>query len=890
MSIIDGQRNQKGVQRFGTEWAGTLAAGDGCLVYHTNGTVYSIFAVNFLNTVIQRRLFMSWSTDGGVTWTAPVQLTTGNFDDEPTAIQLDTTSTSSLIGVVYNSATTPFASGTVSKVLHRFTVDTSGVVQTPFDSLSVSGEFLSPNLVKIAAGFAVFMRDLGPNPGVSVTTNSIFTNNSWTTATAAGPGNFFGASTNSILDLSVTRMANGHLCLVGCVRTALDGSASVGSLGQNINGTVRADVMTSFSSDDGSTWSTPQNLTSYSGTPKLDMIGIATAITAQGFDLSDGTVVIGFQEGIASQVINTSTTLALPASPGFMQTALYHATHNMLILCCDSTFGGDGGILIYDLTNQTRTRLFTSSTPALWVNKCQDIALSFDDKYLAVASNGSLDIIDTTDPSPANWTVNGIRDTSIPASKGTNMARAKFEATGYNLFIAYGGAPAAGGGWGFKIDASNTAGGITDLQYSAVGFTAILNYWLRNNGSIIIAYNANIESVSQSSGLSQYSTTLTGYSMIDLLYDSITGETIAALSFSGPGVSDTGIARIHDSGSVFSVGTFFTTPSSTHTSNPATMGWVGGWSQYYPGIGVMLSSSGSGSNTRREFYSFTEQTLYGPVNVQNWTDGNELFVNDPGRRFPDIQKGGQWAIQMGSSVVSLNQMKKRGRIRWAIYPYNASTKQLTTAGVDFFDLLNIVRLDPTSPLSIKRFALARDNTDLIYGFYSRWDFSRTTQIMTALNGTVEPDAFKLFARARILKHESNNLQSKARIRQTYNQTLEMKSRIVFAQCVMMKARIVPITTVDLQMRANIKASKQSTLLVQYDVAAARQAHMRLSFTAQTGYNTVQTLGMGARVASVQRQRFTGYFLVSGQQLVTNIGFSNTGGAQQTTTMRAFIRA
>lgn len=885
MSILDLQRNQKGIQRLGTEWANLHAPGDGCLVYHTNGTIYSIFARNYNNQVIERRLYMSWSTDAGVTWTAPVQLTSGKFDDEPTAIQLDTGDTNSVIGVVYVSATTPATNSVPAKTLRRFTVDTSGVVQTPFDSLSVAGDFQSPCLVKIAAGFMVVLRDSQISPSLRYTTNTVFTNNSWTAASTLGSTNFLGASTNQIVDVSVTRMPNGHLCLIACARTALDGSSAIGQLGSNVlAGTVRCDVFAVFSDDDGATWGTPQNLTNYSGTPKFDLVGISTAISGIGVGLSDGTVAVAFQESIASQVINSSTSLAMSASPGFFQTAVYHATHNMLILCCNSAFGGDGGLLIFDLTNQTRTRLHTASTPALWVNTCQDLALSYDDKYLAVASNGSLDILDTTDPNPNNWTVTGIRTTSSPATLSDNMLRAKFASGSYTLFVAYGSNPSSANVWGFKIDASSPGSGITNLKYAQSGFSVPIDFYLRGNGSILIAYSNYIDSVSQSTGLFLYSTQFTSYSWVGVLYDEATSSILIGGSIS----SDLAWWKVTDTGSAFTLGTGFYTPTSTTKSDPAIQGVAANWAQVVPGYGAILNSEGDGGYQRKDFYSFPEGTFYGVVHNQSWNFQNEYHVTNPGRRFPDAIKSDAWLLQLGTNTVAANHISKRGRLRWTIFTYNSGTKQLNTSGVDFYDMLNTLRLDATSPLSIRRFGMIADSSDQLYTFLGRYDLHRSSQLLAALNGTVEPDAYKLQMRARILNTYTQTFTARARIRQTYTTTLDSRARIVFAQCLKMQARIVPISTETLQMRARIIGAKRKSLLIDYDVAADKQLRCRMTFFVNNGYNTSQTIGMGARIAPVYRRRFTGYFLVSGQRLETGIQFGNYVSYRQTLAAKAFI--
>lgn len=886
MSILNSQRSQKGIQRLGTEWVNQHIGSDSCIVRHTNGKMYSIFARNFLDGVIERRLYTSWSSDGGVTWSAPLQLTAGYLDDMPTAIQLDLNDTASNIGVVYRSSNVVVTNGaTPSVLMRRFTIDVDGAVQTPLDSIGAgTGVYAHPSLVRIAAGFMIIAHDLQPNTIIRYSTNTVFENNSWSAFAQLGPQNFFGASTNQVIHAHAFNLASSHIGVVGCVRTSLDGSTSaIGSVLSSIMaGNLRSDVFVAFSSDEGANWGSPQNLTNYSGTPALDLVGIESAISAKGIEMSDGSVTIAFQEGKNGQFCNVSTSLAFPASYGLINSVTYNPVHDHLLVGVSST-SGTGGLIVYDLANQTRTILNTSSTPALWSANIKDLAVSSDGKYLAVASDLSLDIVDMTDATIANWTVTGLRTTSSPATRVNNIIKVMFDSSGYSLYAAYGptGAGVAGV-WGLLVDASSPTA-ITDLLSGSVNLTITDFFVTPSKLYIFSGSSGKIGATSKTTGLALYDTAFASTSFSVGAYDDVNGEIIANFSVG----ANKGVQRYLDTGSAFTLDATYYSFDSAAPTTPCSIGAGGGGTYRIAGSGVIFTLTPQGGYYLTEFYSFGDRTLEGPVIVPSYTDANLPFSIAHNAISRPI-KSKTWLPFFYQNGFMLAPITHMGRLRWGVFTYNSSTKQVNSA--DFYDALNFTRFDSTTPYNLRQFGVGRDANDQVYFSVNRMDLTRSSTQIAVFNGTIEPDAYKAYARARILNTYTVNIQGRARMQVTGNQTVDTKGRIVLAVCVQARAHIVPVVTQQLTARARIYGVKASTLPITYSVQQAMSISMNMRFFTNNGRRSLVTGTARASIVGVYNQRFYGSFIVSGapSSSIMKFDFAGTTRQEKTLDVRAFV--
>jgi hypothetical protein len=851
MAVIDLERNQKGIQTLGTEFQDLVAAGHGCVIAHTNGYTYCVFARNYSNAVDERRLYISKSTDNGVTWSAPTQLTSGNWDDNPSGIQLDTSSTTSDIGVVFTRATDPVTIN--SCTLTRIGIDQSTLaLTTPVDPITGSPTGLKyPSLVKVAAGYKIFSITAvyASSADVSVYSNSDFTTNTWTGSTLA---TFWGSSTLNPFSLRVKRLANGDLAAISVVRTALNGATTQGP-GNLPRAIVRTDVYVAFSADDGATWSAVQNLTNYSGTPSLDLIGLTVALDADLTQLSDGTVVVAYQEGITPQYVDSNTTLVLPSNVGNVTCAVYHSGKNYLILGCDDTT--NGGLYIFDLTGQTVTHINTASTPAIWGNAVKTMDLSSDEKYLAVGHTAGLEIIDTTDPTISNWTITPIRTTTTPASRVASMHKVRFDSSGYNLYVSYG-AASVSNVYGFWIDASAPSS-LTDLMATIGGGVANVEFVITSGALYAIPIAGRISKTNKVTGADTYTTNIGGSSSWNTItMDDVNNEIIVTGTQSG---GSNGLSRVSDTGSGFSVTQDFNTGT-----NPSIGSLVLGVAQNrrVNGNGLFYNYGASGATTAG-YYSFGIQKPLGWLNfARNDLDLGENAYNSTWQGSA-VLKDGSWLLMTNGANAVLISLSKSGRPRYGFFPYNTGTHQLTTTGVDFYDMTNTLHL--ASYDKLQKISLTSDSLDTLICYFRKADLTIDTGQWSATIAYVEPDTRRLTMRARIRNTYTQTLDMRARIKATYTAALDMRARIVFAQCVYMRARIVPITSQSMTMRARIFARKQTVLENDFLVSAAQVTKMRSLFYATYGNVRNQSLTMKARIAPVYKQRMTSGFIVYNSQ-------------------------
>lgn len=875
MSVIDGQRNAKGIQTLGTDFQDLVAAGHGCVIPHTNGKTYCVFARNYSNAVAERRLYISVSSDNGVTWSAPTQLTSGHWDDNPGGIQLNTASATSDLGVIFTRATDPVT--TNSCVLTRIGIDQATLaLTTPIDPITGSPTgFKSPSLVKVAAGYKIYVVTAvyTSSAALQVYSNSSFTTNTWVSSTLA---NFWGGSTLNPFSLSVKRLLNGDIAAISVVRTALNGSTSQGP-GNLPKAIVRTDVMVAFSTDDGATWGTVQNLTNYSGTPSLDLAGLTVALDADLSQLTDGTIVVSYQEGITPQYVDSNTTLVLPANAGSVTSAVYHTSKNYLILGTDDTT--NGGVFIFDLTGQTITHLNTASTPALWGNQVKTLALSSDGKYLAVGHVDGLEILDTTNASIAAWTNTPIRTTTTPASRVASMRSVKFDTSGYTLYVAYG-AASINNVWGFLVDASSPVT-LTDLMATVGGGIATVDFEVAPNCLYAVTLGGRITRTHKSTGVDVYTTNIGGASSWQVItYDDVSNEVVVGGTQFG-GLN--GISRVSDTGSGFSVLTDYNTGSNPSGPNGS---FASAQFRRVVGNGVFYQAGASGARTLG-YYSFGTHRPLGYLNFA----ANDLDLGENAWTSTlsgsAVLKSGAWLFMGSGAAAVFISLTKSGRPRYGFFPYNTSTHQLTTAGVDFYDMTNTLHLAGYDKLQKMR--VCADTIDTLLAYFRKADLTVSTGQWSAVIAFVEPDTRKLSMRARILNTYTKAFQARARIRTNPTSTINIRARIVIAQCIQIRARIVPVNTSSVQMRARILGGKTTRLLNDFDVSRASQGKVQFSFYAGKAQVGQQTLSMRARIAQVFQARITGSYLVYNQRSGgSSIGFSANQATYQILRIRARI--
>ena len=860
MAVIDLQRQHVGIQSLSSQFANYAAAGQGAMLLHTDGYIYCVFARNYLGGVSnERRLYMTRSNDNGLTWSTEVEISNGYWDDEPAIIQLDLSDSSSDIGVVFMRDNT----------LTRFTFDKdTGADTSPYDPITGSPtdkKWIS--VIHITGGYLIccLARSSISSPYVYQYTNTDFTINSWSAASkTVFPAN------GEPMSLSVKRLSNGHLAMVGAYRTALDGRAGVesGYVGMSNlpAGMLRCDVGAFFSSDDGSTWTSVQKLTNYTGSPAFDLEGILSVAAADLQELSDGRIVVGYQEHTSPQYISSETTLDVPSSMNDVSNVIYHESKNALL--CGGNDATNGGLFIIDLTAQTITRIYNSSTPAIWTNDVVALDLSADGNKLAVAmTTGGICILDISDADPANWTIiKELRTTSSPALDVNNVTYLKWDGSTV-LYFSYG----AFSGylqWGGRYDTGDDS---LVTMHGSYSFNQIASMFVVRPDKVVDITTARIEAVDKSSGSVLYYT-LTAATYAAIFYDSVNDEYVCF---------ETGgdLARYKDTGSAFSLQQ---TLDSATTPAWSGLGNTYSWAEI-PGYGVFARN-----NHQYCWYSYASQQPAG-YRARNYALGLGENVNSNQLERGIAVKSTSWLILPADSLIVIQNLENIGRIRYGYFDYDSGSKQLITTGVDFYDVCNINKVG-TNMKTLQFPKFCRDADDRLYWYFSRWDVNQPGgNEFAPVLGIVEPDTVKLTAMARIKQIYTQTVSGQSRIKQTYTSTIDARMRIVFAQCIKAKARIVPRQEQTISMMAQIKNWKSAMCRASFSVQrTGRTRKLRLKFWVNTGYTKSSSFTARANIIKTYTWRATGHFLARVTASNSNLDFSVGGNYKQTLDVRARI--
>ena len=229
-----------------------------------------------------------------------------------------------------------------------------------------------------------------------------------------------------------------------------------------------------------------------------------------------------------------------------------------------------------------------------------------------------------------------------------------------------------------------------------------------------------------------------------------------------------------------------------------------------------------------------------------------------------------------------------GRLRVGLFPYNTGTHQLTTAGVNFYDAVNQIRVgDDWNKLHVP--TVTRNSADKLIVGAVRLHFNRTSQPKSVVTGIIEPDAQRLQMRARIQNTYTQELQMRTRITNLTTQTIDIRARIVFAQCILMRAFIVPRVTQTLQMRGCIFGRKDGQIPVTFSVRQHQAVKVRVGFFVP-GLAPRQNLQMGARIIKRHQGKIPVRFMVvnSNTGAIQTVATRNIGRQAQTLRMKAGI--
>jgi hypothetical protein len=845
------------------------------ILYHSNGNIYIVFArTDLTGSLTTRQIWGAVSTDGGITFTGAVQLTPqdGHWHDGPTLCQIEPGDPASDIGVVFASSTTwndTVNPGGNDPYPYRFLLDTDLQVISAIDILT---NYTKPCwegcLLRGTNKFLYFAMD-GTADYMIIWENQIneenqadgFLDNAWVRRYISN----FGGGTD-LLSFRMHTLSNGHILCLFTGQTTIVGSSPL------------TDLYYTVSDDDGYTWTTPVALTAYAGTPKqADLVGLQMVLGQDFAELSTGSLALVYQEGKASQELGYYSTPQFNVSNS--QTPfLLEALNYLLIPRKDID---NGGIYVFDLTTQAFIfKIIPSTTPPVWSPYCYNIAVSPDEKYMAVGTDTSLDIFHIEDADPANWTVTSLRKTTTPAlaKRPVNWVRFTDNTTlvfGYASDPSY---PGASYVWGGKVDASNPVT-ITPLYCSTAFNTRYLAatnpqlYIDAINGLIYAVSNKHfwVTRISDGAGLRGITINV---NCDEVFYDDINDEYVLT--------NANGIYRYTDNGTALTL-----VDTLLKTSTPYMFPDYPQTGITYPGSGIMFQMDGPPT-----WYDFTTRKCVGPLLNYNedYTGFNSAKARSP--RVPAFARDDEWVMHATNSNTPAQAylpMKHIGHLRWGIFPYNPATK---TIGADtFYDLVDEswVPPDDCTRLVMPRVCPTADD-DVALAAFRYFPGRLGGRPLAFVTGVMSLEHKTLGIRACILKVTTQTLDARARILIYATATLGIKAQIHTAQCLKMQAWIIPKQTQTLQIKAVIRGLKTTSWTGQFTVLRTGQRRLyRLRFTTNTGYTGTQEMTARARIIAFSSKKFTGHFIVPANPTAgTDYTFTVDMNHRRFFSMKAFL--
>jgi len=829
--------------------------GRGDLLRHTNGNIYCVYADVYMNAVSERRLYLSISTDNGLTWGTRIQLTSGYIDNMPSLLQLDTSSTTSDIGIA-------FVRGNPRNI-YRLIFTTTGTVsfspQPIMYGAYTTNNAIYPNLVKLTSGkYRIYYLSnaLSSYLAYSDSPSTVYTGTTqWSSVAAKYPG---GVSSNYMASLSVRRHADsGHFIAIVTYMTAKDGATSpVSYLDANM---VYALAMTA-SADEGVNWSTLQVMDSSSDTHLLSLKEKSCPISGDFTELSDGSIGLLYQKGDVHQVIDTQTSVTYDS---YTRCAgvIYDTLRETLIIAEANTDSyGDrtlyGGLLfckrntqgVFEVTFELNPR----STPPVWSTILRAIALSPDSRYLLLAADGGISVLDMQAESHEDWTFQEFRQSTCSFLKGNDIAWADW-LSNTKIAFGYSSGQASGYTWGGAFD-------LTDPESTYYGLYATSsgsNNWSTNHtciiqdGVIFAICNGYLVASDANTGafLSSY---YPGSSLGSntLVYDALNSECLVSTSTVLYCVGFNWITK------VLSLQRSF----SESSGNPRIL-----QSGDYFGNAennIIIPPESNASDYSVSVYNPLTQTVIGFIHGTDITPGLSIYDDNNQYSNPKILDvdGKQWLIWTGGSAgLCFMPIKNIGKLRYGVFVYNQTTKQLEEGDAAFYDIENVrtINSEDYNQLEFPRLVSRTDGALLIYCRLS--DITRASQPFAPIIALGWTDGMTLSMRGRIVLPTS--IYMRGRISFSYTKTLSLQGHLVPAGHIQFQSRILNSYTKTFDMTARIKQTYSATLDMQaflrgagHFEARARLLHARsYAFTAKARIlvTPLRTVAFRARLTHLQ---------------------------------------
>ena len=895
MAIINALNNQNGIQFFDTQIDPTVnAPGRGSMVAGPDDTLYLVWAATDGDGSV-RTLRFSKSINRGIDWSAPVNITTAYWDDEP-SIALLTDAPSSDLGLVFNrderlgGGFNTFVQNTT----YRCTISQKGVITSPIDALTgIAANASSYSLLRLGSFYAIsYMAGGtsggGPEPSFAVIYNATgFITNNWA---VYAPNTVLSIPQNTLFRNKVLKLTNGDYMIAAVVATAYDGTDP-----QILRrGNFRLDILVAFSNDNMQSWGTAQNLTNYGYTPQFNQVYQYGPTDVDIVQLSDNTISIMFCESQLPQVFSSGSSPALPQVSGAVTDTIIHRAHNLYIEATGHLdYVGEGmGFYTINMADASIRRFYQQGPApvALWDQNCRIMALSTDERYLAIATDTSLELFDTLDPEPNNWTkLASLRASSVPSTHSKVTQVIFIDQT--TLFV----------GWqnsgidqcfGSLLDMGNIGAGFQDLfspQGSSLqSFDLKADLYVKNYG--VGSATQRVLFFCAAGQMYRINLTDKTNSYVSALPDiqGTAADPPAGRSTRGTMIYDTvndqflidTFVAYHSTNKVMLAkdrGGYFSFSDVTNLDPAQYQSTLVGVS---PGQGAILRAFlytkndyffGGGNH----FYSFITKSNFGRINtvrsnaLQAALSSTFVWNSTPlPTSFLPFSKGYQSTGLAGPGIL-LNLMgivqarfffplAHRGRLRRGTFTYLPST--LSLAAADFYDGSNIVKLGAAfDGIEYIRQARLSDDTLVLYG--GILNLLNGKNPLGAFTASIQSAASKLMVRARIKNTVYRALAAKSHIAGRSTHTLGIRSRIVKGACFRVKANIIPRPANTFTGRALILNRKQVHCPVSFTVDMQQRQVIRASFFADTGYNKGVLFGMGAFIVRRARKRVTAHFIV-----------------------------
>lgn len=776
--------------------------GRGAILVHTNGNIYCVYADGYFNNVCERRLYVTISTDGGLTWGTRIQLTSGSWDNSPSLLQLDESSTSSDIGIAFIRG--------VPRNIYRLTFTTDGVTNYGPQPI-MYGQYNTnnaqcPNLVKLTNGkFRIFYINSTLSRSISYcesTTTSYTGTTQWNTIISKYPGNN-NPTALYIINISVRKHKDsGHLIAIINYVEKTNGSSTQYL---DVNHTYSLGMIAS--SDEGNNWSFIQPLVVTQEIANLTLKPKLCPLAGDFTELSDGSIGILYQEGDVHQIIDQSTTPQQQTNAIRSTGVVYDESRDTLIWAEQFASSTDdvttrGGIVFCKRGAsggfEHSFRLEPRTTPPLWSTVINGLSLSPDSRHLLIPTDWGLSVLDMQAADHSEWSFQDFRTSSLAAMKSSTIQWAEWLS---NTKLAFGyGWVSSTNIWGGTFDLSNPVDTYVDLKTSTSFQSPYIPYDARvlilNNVAFFI-YNAYLIATDLTTGLplGQYNTS--SMNTGTLVYDNRNDEFIITA-----GTATIYFLKFNWDTKVF---TQLRTLSST-SGNPRV--YQRGGCYFNCGDNILLPPGGNPSDYTIGVYNTKQKTFIGAIHTTDVVPGFSLYPGDNSYYSSRIItiKGQQWLVWAGGdSGIWFSPVEKLGKLRYGIFVYDQNNKQLLEGDAAFYDIESprTISADDYSQVEFPSLTSRQDGALIIYSRFSAP--TRATQPFAPIITLGWTDGMTVSSKARLIPAMSlltqgrisfgrstnltakvrmvagGNLQAVARVQQTYSNTISGLARMLHVQ-------------------------------------------------------------------------------------------------------------